>query len=155
MTYSTEEALWLRSLGFENLLVGYPKWDTNSLGELSKNSKHIILMVDSVEQLEILAKYATSENPFKLCLDVDLSLDLPLLRFGVFRSPIQKIEDLEKIIIFLKNSPHLVLMSIMGYEAQIAGVGDKNQWLIQLLKKISIPKLRARRLAVLNYLKQK
>lgn len=152
MTYSTEEALWLRSLGFENLLVGYPKWDANSLTELSKNSKHIILMIDSVEQLKILSTYASIQNPFKLCLDIDLSLDLPLLRFGVFRSPIQDCNQLSSILNFLKDHPALELMSVMGYEAQIAGVGDKNQWLIQLLKKLSIKKLRQRRMDIFNFL---
>lgn len=155
MTYSTEEALWLRSLGFENLLVGYPKWDNASLLELSKNSQHIILMVDSLEQLKFLSSYATLNNPFKLCLDIDLSLDLPFLRFGVFRSPLQQVDQLDEIVHFLNENPALQLMSFMGYEAQIAGVGDKKQWLIQLLKKISIKKLRSRRINFFNYLKEK
>jgi D-serine deaminase-like pyridoxal phosphate-dependent protein len=155
MTYSTEEALWLRQKGFTNLLVGYPKWDKISLKELSHNSEHITLMIDNVSQLRHLSEYAKTQMPFRLCLDIDLSLDLPFLRFGVYRSPIQSIHQLQDIVQYLKSHSEFVLVGLMGYEAQIAGVGDKHHPIIQFLKKLSLPQLRKRRKELLAFLKQK
>jgi D-serine deaminase-like pyridoxal phosphate-dependent protein len=154
MTYSTEEALWLRSLGFTNLLVGYPKWDKNSLSELAQNPEHITLMIDSISQLQQIHSLVKTNTKISICIDCDLSLDLPFLRFGVYRSPIQKIDDLKDIVHFLNQHKNFYLKGIMGYEAQIAGVGDKSHPLIKILKAISIPHLRKRRQELYDYLIQ-
>ena len=76
MTYSTEEALWLRDLGFTNLLVGYPKWDKQSLHEIAQNSEHITLMIDDLNHLHELSAYRHQNSCFNICLDIDLSLNL-------------------------------------------------------------------------------
>lgn len=152
MAYTTEEALWLRSKGFKNILVGYPKWDKESIKSLSQNSSNIILMVDCVEHLTYLAQHASTNQPFSICLDIDLSLDLPGLRFGVFRSPIQTLEKLKRFIETLKELPQLKLIGLMGYEAQVAGIADKHSFLIQFLKFLSISSLRKRRLELASFL---
>lgn len=146
MAYDLREALWLRDEGFKDILMGYPTVDNESLIELSKNPSEITLMVDLAAHLHKLESIASSKNClFQICIDIDLSMDLPGLRFGVFRSRINDLNRMNEFLKELKQCPHLKLIGIMGYEAQIAGVMDKESVLIRGLKKLSIKKLRKRR----------
>ena len=146
MTFDLREALWLRSLGFKDILMGYPTVDSDSIEELLKDPRGITLMVDRPEHLEFLEKKAQATNyNLNICLDIDLSMDLPGLRFGVYRSWVNSTLRLEKFLEKLKTSPHLKLTGLMGYEAQIAGVMDKESRVIQALKKLSIRQLQSRR----------
>ncbi len=146
MAYDLREALWLREEGFTDILMGYPTVDQAALLELSKNPKGITLMVDLATHLDQLESIANSKDcVFEICVDIDLSMDLPGLRFGVFRSKVNSLNDMQEFLVHLKKCPHFKLTGLMGYEAQIAGVMDKKSPLIRSLKKLSIKKLRARR----------
>ncbi len=142
MTFTLAESLWLRDLGFKDILIGYPTVDRKSLEILARNPQEITLMVDLPEHIELLAKY---NAPFRICLDLDLSMDLPFVRFGVYRSALQKLETLQALLSVIKKYPQIRLVGAMGYEAQIAGVMDKESWLMRFLKKLSIKQLRKRR----------
>jgi D-serine deaminase-like pyridoxal phosphate-dependent protein len=154
MTYSLEESLWLRDKGFKDLLLGYPIWELEALEKLAQDPQDITLMVDRLEHVQLLQLYAERFNTkFSLCLDLDLSMDLPGLRFGVFRSSIQERSQVRELTDFLRShTRHLELVGLMGYEAQIAGVADKRKPLIQFLKKRSIAQLRARREELVRHL---
>lgn len=146
MTYTLEESLWLTQLGFKDILIGYPTVDVPSLEQLAKNPADIILMVDKIEHLDLLEGLAKKHNSnFNICVDLDLAMDLPGVKFGVYRSSIQKEEELLRFLRHLKSCGHLRLKAVMGYEAQIAGVGDKNSPLIRVLKKLSLKQLKKRR----------
>jgi D-serine deaminase-like pyridoxal phosphate-dependent protein len=146
MTFTLEESLWLAQLGFADILLGYPTVDLAALEKLAKVPQDITLMVDRTEHLDMLEKIAAAHNSqFSICVDLDLSMDLPGLRFGVFRSSLQTELALTAFLNHLKKCPHLKLTAAMGYEAQIAGVGDKRAPLIQTLKRFSIPQLQDRR----------
>jgi D-serine deaminase-like pyridoxal phosphate-dependent protein len=146
MTYDLREALWLRQEGFQDILMGYPTMDKTSLKELALNPSGITLMVDLPEHLEILNKIATEAGTkFEICVDVDMSMDLPGLRFGVYRSKINSEIHMADFLKKLKTCHHLKLTGLMGYEAQIAGVMDKESILIRALKKISLRQLQDRR----------
>jgi D-serine deaminase-like pyridoxal phosphate-dependent protein len=146
MTYSLKEALWLKSLGFKDILMGYPTVDLEALEQFAKDPSNIVLMVDLIEHLDMLESLASkNKTQFEICVDIDLSFDLPGLRFGVYRSEIHDLKSLEFFLNHLKKCTHLKLVGIMGYEAQIAGVGDKTDRKIQLLKKISLVDLKKRR----------
>ena len=146
MTFTLEESLWLAQLGFGDILLGYPTVDVAALEKLAKVPQEITLMVDRTEHLDLLEKIAAAHNSqFSICVDMDLSMDLPGLRFGVFRSALQSELSMTAFLNYLKKCPHLKLTAAMGYEAQIAGVGDKRAPLIQTLKKFSIRQLQARR----------
>jgi D-serine deaminase-like pyridoxal phosphate-dependent protein len=146
MCFDLEEALWLRSQGLTDLLLGYPSLRPEALKKLAQDPSEIVLMVDSLEHLEYLAQQMPHiEPPVEICVDIDLSMDLPGLRFGVYRSPIQTLSQLEAFLVGLKKYPQFKLVGLMGYEAQIAGVGDKGLIHIQLLKKISRAQLFQRR----------
>lgn len=146
MTFDLREALWLREEGFHDILMGYPTTDKTSLKELAKNPSGIVLMVDLVEHLEMLEEIArNASSHFEICVDVDMSMDLPGVRFGVYRSKINSEAHLKTFLDKLKHCPHLKLTGLMGYEAQIAGVMDKESFLMQSLKKISLRQLQDRR----------
>jgi D-serine deaminase-like pyridoxal phosphate-dependent protein len=92
-------------------------------------------------------------------VDVDMSTDFPGLHFGVWRSPLRTVKDVMKLIEVLKRYEFIQLEGIMGYEAQIAGLGDaikgaglKNQ-VVKILKKRSVKDLSTRRGAIVQALK--
>jgi D-serine deaminase-like pyridoxal phosphate-dependent protein len=153
MCFSAKEAYWLAEEGFDNLLVAYPSLDKDSIlkiSKLNKAGKKIYLMVDSLEHIDFLASLK-NEGIIYLCLDIDLSLKLPFLNFGVFRSPLDDLFKLKKILQKLERTFSLELRGIMGYEAQIAGISDniKGKFflnhIIRVLKSISINKIKVKR----------
>lgn len=146
MTYDIREAIWLRDEGLKDILMGYPTMDVRGVRELLKNPLEITLMVDLPEHLEFLEREAmVAGKKISICIDIDLSMDLPGLRFGVYRSALNSVERMKKFLQKLKQCQHLKLTGIMGYEAQIAGVMDKESALIRTLKKISLRQLQDRR----------
>lgn len=161
MCYTALEAAHLAAQGFDDLLVAYPCWhEAHVLAacEQIQQGKTVTLMVDSVEHVQHLAALAAKQGVIlPLCLDIDLSLDMPGLHFGVWRSSIFNAEDAVKVYDVIAASPHLRLDGIMGYEAQIAGLGDNGtglkNTLIRWLKGRSIPRIAERRQAIVEALK--
>lgn len=146
MTYTLPESLWLKSQGFNDILMGYPTTDLDALKTLAKDPEGITLMVDRVEHLSLLESIASSHKiNFSICVDIDLSMDLPGVRFGVYRSSIHQEKQLRHFLEYLKSCPSLKLVGMMGYEAQIAGVMDESSPLIKSLKKLSLTQLKKRR----------
>ena len=136
MCFSIAEALWLRKNGIDDILVGYPDLNRGDLELLANDPRGISLMVDLPEHLRVLNQVA-KHRPINICLDIDLSLDLPGIRFGVYRSAIRGQDDLVKFLSVLSGCSKLRLKGLMGYEAQVAGLGDKKKPLIRGLKNLS------------------
>lgn len=162
MCFTAAEAVWLAKLGFDNLLVAYPSQDREAIAEvctLVAQGKRIYLMLDNSEQarlLEPLARQAGAVLP--ICLDLDMSSDFPGLHFGVWRSPLRDLKSFKQLYRHLQVFKHLRIAALMGYEAQIAGVGDqmpgqsiKNR-LIQTLKRHSAPAVFERRQEVVDFI---
>jgi D-serine deaminase-like pyridoxal phosphate-dependent protein len=146
MTFSLEEALWLREQGFDDILMGYPTTDERELRQLARNPSGIVLMVDRAEHLLLLERIGKETScTFSICVDVDLSLDLPGVRFGVYRSQIHSLGDLTAFLETLGKCHHIELTGLMGYEAQIAGVMDDKSRMMQTLKRISLKDLQRKR----------
>ncbi len=159
MCYSPYEAIHLSRHGLDDLLVAYPTMHEAAVAAVCaevREGKTIILMLDSPQHVALLQRVAARENVvLPVCLDLDLSYDLPGLHFGVWRSSVTDVSSALRLFETIAASPHLRLDGLMGYEAQIAGVGDVGglkQAFIRLLKQRSIPALRQRRLAVVNAL---
>lgn len=160
MAFTPAEALHLSMHGFDDLLLGYPCWHEGQISDLCaliRDGKSITLMLDSVAHVEHLEKIAAKNGvTLPVCVDVDLSLDLPGLHFGVWRSSVTSAEDALRTYDAIARSPHVRLDGVMGYEAQIAGVGDNAPGargaIIRMLKRRSVPQLRARRRAVVDAL---
>jgi D-serine deaminase-like pyridoxal phosphate-dependent protein len=161
MCYSATEAAHLSRHGFDDLLVAYPVWQRPLIEAICievRSGKTIVLMADSAEHIEHLEAIAAACGVvLPVCLDIDLSMDLPGIHFGVWRSPVKTPEAALWLYSMIDASPYLRFEGIMGYEAQIAGVGDKNVGLeagiIKALKRRSLPQLRERRRAIVDMLK--
>jgi len=158
MCYTPLEAVYLASQGFADLLIGYPAWNEHDLAAVARATKdgaHITLMIDSVEHVERIEASASRHGVrLPLCLEIDMSMDVPGLHFGVWRSPVRTVEQAKSIIERIKASSHVFLDGLMGYEAQIAGLGDnfpgqrvKNA-LVRRLKQRSIREIAERRSAI-------
>ncbi len=164
LCFTADEAVWLAGQGFDDLVVAYPTWEPSHVEAVAAavaDGRHIVLMVDSlthVAHLESLARTRGVRLP--LCLDLDLSVDLPGLRFGVYRSPVRGVEAAIGVVERIVASDHLDLDGIMGYEAQIAGVADRlpgqaaKNAVIRLLKRRSIPEVARRRAEVVAAVEQ-
>ncbi len=102
MCYTALEAVYLASQGFTDLLVGYPVWnaqDIAAVAQATATGAQITLMVDSlehVEQIEGIARQHGVRLP--VCLEIDMSMDLPGLHFGVWRSPLRTPEQARPVI---------------------------------------------------------
>ncbi|GAC1522093.1 MAG: amino acid deaminase/aldolase [Ktedonobacteraceae bacterium] len=158
MCYTALEAVYLASQGFKDLLVGYPAWNEHDIAAVAGATAHgaqITLMIDSVEHVERIEGIAAWHGVrLPLCLEIDMSIDVPGLHFGVWRSPVRTPEQAGPIIKRIKASPNVWLDGLMGYEAQIAGVGDNfrgqktRNALIRRLKRRSIHVIAERRAAL-------
>ncbi|GGG72896.1 amino acid deaminase/aldolase [Paenibacillus radicis (ex Gao et al. 2016)] len=155
MCFTAAEAAFLAGHGFDDLLLGYPQWHRQHIAELAEwidEGRTVAFMVDSVEHCEQLERLAKERGTvFAVCIDIDMSVQYPGLRFGVWRSPIQVWEQLKPVVDRIVQSDWLKLDGLMGYEAQVAGVGDrmpasaiKNK-LVRALKKRSIAEAARRR----------
>lgn len=156
MCFTVPEALYLAQQGFTDLLLGYPAVDESLLASVAMHQREggcsITLMVDCeshVEQAEAAAaKYGVV---LPLCVDIDLSIDVPGLHFGVWRSPIRSTAAALDLIQRIAQSRHVVLEGLMGYEAQVAGLGDRvprqalKNAVVRFLKRRSIREAAARR----------
>lgn len=163
MCYHAQEAAWLASTGFDDLLVAYPSVCLASLAAVCKQiavGKTIYLMVDCVRHAELINNIAQQHGVVvPLCLDVDMSVDFPGLYFGVYRSPLRCAEDAITLYRQIASLAHVTLNGVMGYEAQVAGATDNvpGKWVenavIRRLKEKSIPLYHARRQSVVAALK--
>src|SRR4051794_26383819 len=120
MTFTLRESLWL---GEPDMLLAYPTADREALGQMGEDGP--VLMVDSVEQLDLIE--SATRGPVRLCLEVDLSFPLAggRVKVGVKRSPIRTPQQAESMKREIDRRPRLKLVGLMGYEAHIAGLGDR------------------------------
>lgn len=155
MTFTAPEAVWLSKRGFDDLLMGYPIWHEQYITEICnelKKDKTIVLMIDSIAHVEHIERIGQKNDcVIPVCLDIDMSSDYPGIHFGVWRSSIFGKADAVKVAEKIKTCNHVKLDGIMGYEAQIAGLGDAvpgkavMNSIISMLKKNSIKEIAKRR----------
>lgn len=160
MCYTAEEAVFLARQGFDDLLLGYPQWELKALDaliELIGEGVTISFMVDCEEHIEHIERLARERQvSVPLCIDIDMSASYPGLHFGVWRSPLTSWSQVKPLAEKVVDSPWLRLDGIMGYEAQVAGVGDKvpgqafKNSIIRVLKKRSIAEAARRRQEVVD-----
>ena len=157
MTFTLPETLWLHGHGFRDLLVAYPSADREALAELARldDERPPVVMVDSVEQLDLIEAAARGAGPVRVCIDLDLSW-WPLggrLKVGVKRSPVHEPAQARALAEEIVRRQGLELAGLMGYEAHIAGVGDRplgkrlQGYAIRAMKALSVPELAERRAA--------
>jgi D-serine deaminase-like pyridoxal phosphate-dependent protein len=157
MCFSASEAAWLSRRGLDDLLLGYPCWHAEQVAEICgelKRGKTIVAMVDSVAHVEHLEACAAAHGVVvPICLDLDMAVDLPGLHVGVWRSNVRSVADVLRVYAAIERSRRLRLDGVMGYEAQVAGLGDDlpgqpaRGIAIRLLKRLSIAIVARRRAA--------
>lgn len=157
------EALWLAEDGFDDIVVAYPSVDRRALLELAEwttrehvtgSGRSIAVMVDDIAQLDaIRAAGASPRHPVAVCLELDAGLHLldGRVRIGARRSPLHTVEQLTAVAREVVRRPEVRLVGLMGYEAQVAGVGDRPPGrraygrVIQAMQALSRAELRRRR----------
>jgi D-serine deaminase-like pyridoxal phosphate-dependent protein len=158
MCYTAEEAAWLCNEGFDDLLIAYPTFHPDQVKSIIpalKSGKTIYLMTDldaHLTQLDAIAKVEGIQIP--ICLDMDMTSRFPGIYFGVYRSSVHSLADAKRFFEKLKTCSNLRLGALMGYEAQIAGLGDNVKGkaamnsIIRFLKGKSIKEIAKRRKAI-------
>jgi|SRR5918996_4748675 D-serine deaminase-like pyridoxal phosphate-dependent protein len=155
MTFTLPESLWLHGHGFEDLLLAYPTAHRGALAELGRleSERRPILMVDSTEHLDYIEAAAQPARPIRVCIELDVGW-WPLggrLKIGAKRSPLRSPEEARALAGEIAARPSFELAAIMGYEAHIAGLGDRplgkrvQEPLIRLMKRLSGAEIAERR----------
>jgi D-serine deaminase-like pyridoxal phosphate-dependent protein len=160
MCYSLAEALWLHAAGTsDDLLVAYPTVDRRALRALAADSRarqHVTIMTDSQAHLDVVDRVLGDGHPeIRVCLDLDVSwrplARRPAVHIGTFRSPLHTPEQTADFARTIIRRPGFRLAGVMGYEGQIAGLGDAppghpvRARLIRLIQGRSMPELIRRR----------
>ena len=165
MCFSVPEAAFLATQGFDDLLVAYPTVEEAELElfySLTQDGLNISLMVDSIGQLKEIEKIwlhkGKSAKKARVCIDVDMSWKPAGLHLGVYRSSIRSLNDFKKVFETIQASKNLLFAGVMGYEAQVAGMGDKSPFAPLLnpvkraIKNKSVKDVLAKRKAIHDFL---
>lgn len=129
MTFTAAETVFLLEQQFDDVLIGYPVMEeaaVRSLLKFIKEGKTVTFMVDSPEHVAFLAKLGAQLDVIvPICIDVNVSTDFKVLYFGTRRSSLHSLEQLTLFLEYVKKEPYIKVVGAMGYEAQIAGVGNR------------------------------
>ena len=130
MTFTLPETLWLAGEGFEDLLLAYPSADRAAYAELGRfeGERPPVVMVDSTAHLDLIdAAAGPDRRPIRVCIDLDVSYWVAggRVKVGAKRSPIRTPEQAAALAREIVSRPAFELAGVMGYEAHIAGVGDR------------------------------
>jgi len=133
MCYSLPEALWLYAAGTsDDLLVAYPTVDRRALRALAADEgarRHVTIMVDSTEHLDVVDQaLGDGHAEIRVCLELDVSwrplAGRPMVHIGTRRSPLFTPQQAADAARAITRRPGFRLVGLMGYEGQIAGLGD-------------------------------
>ena len=133
MSYSLAESLWLHATGTtDDLLVAYPTADRSALRALAADQaarQHITVTVDSAGHLDFIdATLGADHPPIRVCIDLDMSWRPlpygPVVQVGTWRSPLRQPAEAALFAETVLRRPGFTLVGVLGYEGQIAGLGD-------------------------------
>jgi D-serine deaminase-like pyridoxal phosphate-dependent protein len=165
MCFAVEEAAFLAEHGFDDLLVAYPVFQRSDIElavSLTKRGVDIKLMADCRETIDRIAAVAREHDTAiatLLCVDMSLELAAGRLHLGVRRSPLHEPADVVALARYLHAQQGARFAGLMGYEAQVAGLGDDSPFapalnpVKRMLKHFSAPELASRRVAMVDALR--
>jgi D-serine deaminase-like pyridoxal phosphate-dependent protein len=159
MAYAALEAAFLVDEGFADVLVAYPTMQASDLELLAQlNGRpgvRVALVIDSVEHLDAAARVGAARDVrIPLVLEVDCALHAAGVHLGVLRSPLRTAAEVIALARNVLGRPGVAFGGLMAYEAQIAGVGERNPFSRAMnparaaLKRLSVPSVTARRRAL-------
>lgn len=138
LAFTLPEALWLAQGDHpisDDIVVGYPSVDADALTRLATDdvlAQRVTVMVDSTDHLRFIADHLPAgAAPIRVCLDLDASLRLAggHIHLGARRSPVHAPTEAAALARAIAADPRFVLVGLMAYEGQIAGVGDNGEGL--------------------------
>jgi D-serine deaminase-like pyridoxal phosphate-dependent protein len=165
MSYSLAEALWLHACGTtDDLLVGYPTADRASLRALAADDaalQHITVTIDSAAHLDFIDATLGADHPaIRVCLELDMSWRPlpygPVVQVGTWRSPLRTPAEAALFAETVLRRPGFSLVGVLGYEGQIAGLGDAppghpvRARIVQAMQARSVAELSQRRAAAVR-----
>ncbi len=127
LAYTLAEALWLAET-IDDVVVAYPTVDIASMATLARSpelARRITLMVDSVTLLDVVDSVlpAGKRETIRIALELDASWRSRVLgHIGVYRSPMHTVAQATTLGAAIVARPGFMLVGMMAYEAQIAGV---------------------------------
>lgn len=133
MAYTVEEGAFLIEQRFDDALVAYPSVqpsDARILARVAREGRATLaIVVDSQEHLDRLDAAGVAEGArIPVVVEADMSWR-PMggrVHIGVRRSPLRTPEAVVALAERAHASRGLRFHGVMGYEAQIAGLGDAN-----------------------------
>ena len=145
MCFHPDEISFLFDQGFNDVLLAYPLLNESicqrlaTLQKSARTDQKFYLMVDLPEHVAMVSR-AANELGVRLNVVIDLvvSTRFPGIHFGVHRSSIQSPKQLVELAKRIAGDAHLNLSGIMSYEAQIAGVADRDpreSWHVAAVKR--------------------
>jgi len=166
MCFTMEEAEFLARQGFDDLLVAYPTVQASDLkimAELARNGVKVCLVVDSEDHLQALSRAGREQGVViraAVELDVSFRRGHGRIHLGARRSPVRDARRVLELIRHAEKLGGVRVAGIMGYEAHIAGVPDRDPFtrlmnpLARLSKWISRPDVARQREEVAERLRR-
>jgi D-serine deaminase-like pyridoxal phosphate-dependent protein len=167
MCYSLPEALWLHGHHVsEDILVAYPTVDQQALKRLSDDEaarRHLTIMVDEPAHLDLIdqARGGDAGREIRVCLELDVSWrPARNVHIGTRRSPLFTPEQAAGFARTVARRDGFRLVGVMGYEGQIAGLGDAppgnpvKARAVQLIQSKSAEELQQRRSAAIKLIRE-
>jgi D-serine deaminase-like pyridoxal phosphate-dependent protein len=153
LTYTAAETEFYARAGVRDLLLAYPTVQPHDAAAIARANAvaTAAIVVDDAAQLGVLAQAARdAATRIPIVIDVDMSWRPLGVHVGVRRSPLR--EPDEVIALAHQLAEPLYFHGILGYEAQIAGLSDRNP-VIRALKRGSEPAVIETRARVIDALR--
>lgn len=164
MAYTVEEAAYQYENGLDDILVAYPSVqdsDMKLLAELTARGADVSLIADCEEHIRAMGAAGRAAGvELQAVVEVDMSYR-PLgdaFIVGVRRSPIRDGASVLKLARLAGSVGGVKVVGIMGYEAQIAGLTDRNPFtkglnpIKKMLRELSRPDVVKLRSGVVKHL---
>lgn len=132
MAYSAREAAFLVEQGFDDVLLAYPTVhgpDLALIAAANARGATLSVVVDAkvhVEALELAGRRAGTSIPAVVEVDMAYRKLHGRVHLGVRRSPLHTASDVVRMAEHVAAHEHVRFHGVMGYEAQIAGLGDNS-----------------------------
>jgi D-serine deaminase-like pyridoxal phosphate-dependent protein len=134
LAFTAAEARFLVGHGFGDVIVAYPtaqRTDARTYAALNRDGARVAAMVDDEAQLAVLAGAANEAGAkVPVVIDVDMAWRPPAVAsrvaVGVRRSPLYTADAVVALARRVAGTRGLYLLGVMGYEAQIAGLPDRD-----------------------------
>lgn len=166
MCFMAEEADFLSSQGFDNLLVAYPsvqKPDMELMAAMAKRGVDVSIMIDCAEHVQALGAAGRAAGvELQAIIEVDMSYR-PLgepTHIGLRRSTVRTGREALALVREAERTGGVRVVGIMGYEAQIAGLADENPFsqalnpIRKAIKALSKPDVKRIRKSVVEHLRR-